>query len=307
MATLLSMATEIRTERVRANDLEFEVHTCGSGDRLALFLHGFPEHAHSWRHQMPALAELGYRVWAPCLRGYGSSDRPKRTRDYHIDHLKADVAGLIDASGAKETVLIAHDWGGAIAWAFAIEQVRPLSRLIVMNMPHPKIFLRALFRWPQMRRSWYVGFFQLPWLPELALGARKAKAIGNTFYSMAIDKSRFPREVTDFYSEQARAPGALTAMLSYYRANFRGKRPRYSNVIETPTLLLWGEEDAALGKELTIGTDELVRDLTVRYLPGVSHWVQQEAPETVNAMMTAWLRGEPVPEAAVTPSPPETP
>ncbi len=292
----------VSIERVRANDLDFEVHTCGEGERLALLLHGFPEHAHSWRFQLPVLAELGFRAWAPCLRGYGTTSRPQRTRDYHVDHLTADVAGLIDAAGARETVLIGHDWGGAVAWAFALRGLRPLSRLVVMNMPHPKIFLSNLFRWPQARRSWYIGFFQLPWLPELALGARGAKAIGDAFYGMAVDKSRFPREVTDFYREQARAPGALTAMIAYYRANLR-RRPRRDELgaetaLEVPTLMLWGEEDTALGLELTEGTEQLVRDFTLRTLPRVSHWVQQEAPETVNAMLRAWLTGVPVPQAS---------
>ena len=124
---------------VDANGLTFEVFTAGaaSADRLALCLHGFPEHAHSWRFQMQPLADLGYRVWAPNLRGYGRSSRPPRIRDYAIEALLDDVAGLIDASGAREVVLLGHDWGAVIAWYFAMHRVRPLSRLVIMNVPHP--------------------------------------------------------------------------------------------------------------------------------------------------------------------------
>lgn len=157
-------------------------------------------------------------------------------------------------------------------------------------------------RWSQLRRSWYIFFFQLPWLPEKLLGARGAAAIGEVFRRSAIDKTRFPDDVLAVYREAAMRPGALTAMLNYYRAMLRGGGARRlrklgAPIIEIPTLFLWGEEDVALAKHTTYGTDAFVSDLTLRYLPGVSHWVQQEAPETVNAMLEAWLTGDPVPES----------
>ncbi|HEV7735156.1 MAG TPA: alpha/beta hydrolase [Candidatus Binatia bacterium] len=298
----MSVTTEITHRTVAANGLRFHVAECGTGDRLALCLHGFPECWYSWRHQMPVLAQLGYRVWAPDLRGYGDTERPARMEDYAIETLLDDVAGLIDAANPSETVLVAHDWGGVIAWLFAIRRVRPLARLVVMNLPHPAGFERELRHWRQIRRSWYALFFQLPALPELALGAQGCRAIGDAFVGSAIDKSRFPDDVLQVYRDAAARPGALTAMLNYYRAFVRGgggsrQRALGYPTIETPTLLIWGEEDVALCRETTDGTEQWVRDLTVRYLPRVSHWVQQEAPETVNAMLTAWLTGAPVPQA----------
>src|SRR5512135_3722025 len=119
---------EIRHEFVQANGLRFHVAACGEGERLALCLHGFPECWYSWRNQLPLLARLGYRAWAPDMRGYGESDRPPHREDYAIERLMADVAGLIDASGARSTLLLAHDWGGIVAWYFAMRQVRPLER-----------------------------------------------------------------------------------------------------------------------------------------------------------------------------------
>ena len=280
------------TRFVNANGLRFEVTECGTGDRLALCLHGFPECAYSWRYQMPVLAHLGYRVWAPNLRGYGRSSRPDRVADYQVDHLVDDVEGLIKASGARETLLIGHDWGGGVAWMTALAHRCPLAGLIVINCPHPALFASGLYRWPQIRRSWYVFAFQVPWLPEFLLRRRKARRIGATFLDMAVDRSRFPEDVLDVYRRQALEPGALSAMLNYYRANRRGplkSRPDLERPITTPTLLIWGEADTALGKELTLGTDRLVSDLTLHYLPGVSHWAQQEAPEAVNDTIVRWL------------------
>jgi pimeloyl-ACP methyl ester carboxylesterase len=300
---------EIRHEFVRANGLRFHVATCGGGDRLALCLHGFPECWFSWRHQMPLLARLGYRVWAPDLRGYGDSDRPPRMADYAIEALLADVAGLVDAAGVSSVTLIAHDWGGIIAWFFAMRRLRPLERLVIMNLPHPVPLQRALrTSWRQRLRFWYVAVFQIPLLPEAVLRARNYRAIGDAFRNSAVDKHRFPDDVLQVYRDSAARPGALTAMLNYYRAFVRGGGQRRQDalgypVIDTPTLMLWGEEDVALGKETTYGTEAVVPNLTLRYLPRVSHWVQQEAPETVNALLEAWLLGQPVPYADGRPPP----
>ena len=136
--------------------------------------------------------------------------------------------------------------------------------------------------------------------PEWLLARNHCAAIGRAFRGMAVDKSRFPDAVLRVYQDAAAEPGALTAMVNYYRALLRSpRRTRHGAPrIETPTLMIWGEEDTALGKELTFGTEEYVRDLTLRYLPRVSHWVQQEAPEKVNEMIEAWLLGKNVPYAS---------
>ena len=299
------MQHEIKTKTVEANGLTFQVDTCGNGDKFAVCLHGYPESSFSWRYQLPLLARLGYTAWAPNLRGYAGSSRPPKKSDYRIDHLTADVAGLIDASGAASTLLIGHDWGGVIAWIFALQKIRPLDRFIAMNFPHPRLYRDRIARWPQITRSWYVFLFQLPWFPEFMMGSRGARTIRQTFYATAVDKSRFPEEVLDVYRKNALIPGALTAMINYYRANwgirkgglFAEQRQAIESVLETPTLMIWGEKDIALGRHLTYGTEKLVKDLTLRYLPDVSHWVQQEAPETVNAMIEAWLTGSEVPQA----------
>lgn len=292
----------ITTQFIKAGELTFEVDMCGEGDRLAICMHGFPEHSFSWRYQLPLLARLGYRAWAPNQRGYGKSSRPVGVDNYTIDKLAEDIGLLFDTSGAKELTLLAHDWGAAVAWAFAIKQTRPLAKLIIMNVPHPAAMAAQGRSLSQLKKSWYMFFFQIPWLPEALLGRLAAKGVGDAIANTSCDRSMFPDEVLDIYRANAAQPGALTAMINWYRAAFRFKGMKdYTGLdvalINTPTLIVWGEEDVALGKELTFGTDKFVNDLTVRYLPGVSHWVQQEAPETVNAMVEAFLTGSPVPEA----------
>lgn len=296
--------SEIQTQFIDTGAVRFEVDTAGdpNSDRLALLLHGFPESSYSWRYQLPVFAQLGYKVWAPNQRGYGKTTRYSRISDYRLELLVDDVARLIDASGCTSVTLVAHDWGGIVAWTAALTQVRPLERLIVMNLPHPTRMAEGLRTWRQGLKSWYVLLFQIPWLPEFLLTVGGARAVGDAFRNMAIDKSRFPDEVLEIYKRNALQPGAARAMVNWYRALVRGSaktRRLFESppVLEIPTLMIWGEEDVSLGKELTFGTDKLVKDLTLRYLPNVSHWVQQEAPETVNAMIEAWLAGKPVPDA----------
>jgi len=291
----------IRHEFVEAGELRFHLATCGEGARLALCLHGFPESWYSWRHQMPLLADLGYRVWAPDLRGYGGTTKPPRLRDYAIERLMDDVGALIDASGAASVALIGHDWGAIIAWFCAMRKVRPLDRLVIMNVPHPAAAAPAFRTWRQLLRSWYVLFFQLPWLPEALLRAHDHRAIGEMMRRTSTNPERFPDEALAVFRQAAAQPGALTGMLNYYRAFVRGggaarQQKLGTPVIETPTLMLWGVQDVALTVETTTGTEAYVSDLTLRYLPRVSHWVQQDDPDTVNRMLRAWLTGEPVPE-----------
>ena len=302
MVSTSNVDDRIRTEFVEANYLRFEVDMCGDGDKLALCLHGFPEHSISWRYQLPMLAELGYKAWAPNMRGYGNSSVPMFLEGYSPENLMADVAGLIDAAGCDEVVLIAHDWGAVIAWYFAIRQMRPLNKLIICNVPHPVPAQRAISNgFAQLKKSWYIFYFQIPALPEMMTRMRGEGAMGDLIKKSSSNPANYPDEVIDVYNQNSSRPENLTAMVNYYRALVRGgggKRQKDLGypMIETPTLMLWGEDDLALTKETTYGTEDVVKDFTIRYLPRISHWVQQDAPEEVNAMMSAFLTGQPVPE-----------
>jgi pimeloyl-ACP methyl ester carboxylesterase len=287
------MPDAVRTRQVEANGLTFTIDEVGEGDAVALFLHGFPECRQSWAAQLPVLAAQGWRAVAPDLRGYGQSSRPKARDAYHLDHLVADVAALFDTLGARRRLLIAHDWGAVIAWAFALEQTRPLDGLVIMNVPHPSAYLASLRKSSaQWRRSWYVLFFQLPWLPEALLGAGHARAIGDSFTRTAIDPSCFTPQMIARYRDNAAAPGALTAMINYYRANGSALgrwAPGKAPMIEVPILIEWGERDPFLGADLLDEHAGLVRDLTIKRFPNVGHWVQQEAAIEVNAALVAWM------------------
>ena len=276
---------------IEANGLCFEVAEVGEGDHLALCLHGFPELHYSWRHQMPVLAEMGYRVWAPNMRGYGETTRPNGVEQYRLDALVQDVAALIDASGAKEVTLIAHDWGAIVAWHFALKTLRPLTRLVILNVPHPKCGEREIRKWRQLKKSWYVFFFQLPWLPEWMLGRGGGKAIIRIFRDSAVNKQRFTDRDLEPYRQAAAKPGALTAMANYYRALLRmpDRRNIGDGVVETPTLVLWGEQDLALDIHLLDGMEQWVPNVTVKRFPDASHWVQQDVPQQVNAELKKWL------------------
>ena len=274
------------------NGVRLHYVTQGEGPLLIL-LHGFPEFWYSWRYQIPALAQH-FTVVAPDLRGYNESDKPTGVAHYHIDRLTGDVEGLIRAFHAERAVIIGHDWGGGVAWAFAAHYPHMTERLVVLNCPHPGAFQKVLTKnRQQLRRSWYIFYFQLPWLPELGLRLFRRRFIEQAFRGMAVRKEAFPDEELRKYAEALRTPGRARAAINYYRAAFR-HRLRHGALhlpkIPRPTLLIWGEEDRALGKELTYDMDEYFSDrLEIKYIPECSHWVQQEQPELVNRYLLEFL------------------
>lgn len=284
------------TRSIEANGLSFVADCAGDGETVALLLHGFPESRASWAHQLPALAALGWQAVAPDLRGYGGSSRPLGKEAYRIERLAEDAAALFDALGAKRRIIIGHDWGGVIAWNVALAGL-PLDGLVILNAPHPALFRRVLKTWDQRRRSWYIAFFLLPWLPELLLTRNGGKDLVR---GLARQTPNFPPALLDEMRRNVTVPGAATAMLNYYRANaLRIAGPEMPvDPIDTPTLIVWGEDDAYLSPALAKGNEEFASNLTIKRLPGVSHWVQQDAPAEVNDAITAWARRQGLAENA---------
>ncbi|WP_107671342.1 alpha/beta fold hydrolase [Cyanothece sp. BG0011] len=267
------------------------LHYVSEGEgNLMLMLHGFPEFWYSWRHQIIAFSK-NYRVVAPDLRGYNYSDQLQSVQFYRISELVKDIAGIITNLGYEKCVLVGHDWGGAIAWYFADQYPEMVEKLIVLNIPHPAKFMEGLRTPQQLRKSWYIFFFQLPFLPEFLFQWNNYQAIESAFMNMAIDKSAFSEEDIQAYKKAAAKPGALTAMINYYRCFFRQSltSEKSWNKLDIPTLIIWGENDTALGKELTNGTEDYVNDLTIKYIPNCSHWVQQEKPDLVNQYIADFL------------------
>jgi pimeloyl-ACP methyl ester carboxylesterase len=276
------------------NGISLHYVTQGEGP-LVLLLHGFPEYWYSWRYQIQFLASR-FKVVAPDMRGYDLSDKPKSVSEYGLDKLTADVQGLIDAFGEKKAHVVGHDWGGAVAWSFAMAYPGSVDKLVVMNAPHPAAFAKDIMTNPrQMARSWYMFFFQIPVVPEMMLRAFDSLLLKRSFTDWAIDKDAFSEEDLDKLAEAARRPGALTGGMNYYRAMFRNLPAlrairEGAPTIKSPTLLIWAEQDRALGKELTYGLDKYFEDgLTIRYIPDCSHWVQQEQPLLVNELLDEFL------------------
>ena len=189
---------------------------------MCLALHGFPEFWYSWRHQLPALAAAGFRAVAPDLRGYNLSDKPPGVAGYRMEHLVADVAGLVRGTGRPRAAVVGHDWGGAIAWTFAMRHPELVERLVVLNAPHPAAFLRELRTPAQLLRSWYVFFFQLPGLPEWYVRRRDFALLERALRRGAVRPGAFSDEDVRLCKEALARPGALTAAINYYRAVFRG-------------------------------------------------------------------------------------
>lgn len=280
--------------QMRANQLSFQMAMAGTGDRLLLCLHGFPESAVSWRYQIEPLAQAGYRVWAPDLRGYGGTSRPAGIEAYRIESLMDDITGLLDTAQVQRAILVGHDWGGIIAWYYAMRHADRVEALVSVNAPHPACFEREVRHWRQLHRSWYMGVFQIPWLPEAVLSAGHGYLIGKIFDRMAIRREHTPSEIVELYRRQACEPGALTAMLNYYRAALRGggglrQRKLGYPKIDVPTLVIWGLQDQALGARNLDGLSEFVQDPTVVTMADAGHFVHEDKPEQVTREILAWL------------------
>lgn len=289
-ATVEPAVEGLRHQYAVVNGVRLHYVEAGRGP-LVVLLHGFPEFWYSWRHQIDALAPY-FHVVAPDQRGYNLSEKPHGVSAYKVETLVEDVAALIHHLGEEQAVIVGHDWGGGVAWSFAIAHPEMTRRLIVLNCPHPAAMARGLRTLKQLRRSWYMFFFQLPKLPEWSLRIRNYRAIESAFRGMVHRPGTFTDADIRAYKEAAAQPGALSSEINWYRALLRGgvrQMKQSYPTIEAPTLLIWGEDDTALGKELTYGTERWAPHLTVRYIPNTSHWVQQEQPELVNRYMLEFL------------------
>jgi epoxide hydrolase 4 len=282
---------DVRVERLLVGGIRLRVIQAGPAEGpLVLLLHGFPESSFGWRHQIPALAAAGFRVWAPDGRGYAGSDAPPRLDAYALPRLVDDVVGLIDAAGRERAHVVGHDWGGVVAWKVAEHHPTRVARLVALNAPHPRVHQELLRRRPrQVAKSLYMLFFQLPLLPEALLGARDGRALA----AAMVRSSRpgtFGEDELEAYRREWRRPGALRAMLDWYRAAVRhggreAERPR----IHVPTLVLWGERDAFLEAEGVTASAELCDDARVERLADATHWLHHEEPARVNAALIGFL------------------
>jgi epoxide hydrolase 4 len=273
---------EARPANVGAGDVPKDVP-------LVVFLHGFPEFWWSWRDQLNAFAAAGYWAVAPDMRGYNESDKPEGVGSYELENLADDVAGLIRALGREKAMVVGHDWGAVVAWGFAMQHPDLLERLAILNVPHPLVMLDNLRGSPvQMLKSWYVFFFQLPVLPE-KLVSRKDFA----FTRRTFQVDGFDNETIEHYIDALRVPKALTSAINYYRASIRraakGRLPIIRE-IEQKVLVIWGDKDRYLRKEMAEPPKKMVPNARVVHLPDASHWVQNAATQEVNRLLLEFVR-----------------
>ncbi len=290
---MAALSAEWQHRFVETNKIRLHCVTQGQGE-LVVLLHGFPEFWYSWRFQIPALARY-FKVVVPDLRGYNDSDKP--ASGYDLDTLTADVRGLIESFGYTRAHIVGHDWGGAIAWNLAQKFPQYLNRLAILNAaPAQKLLQEMASNLDQLRRSWYVLAFQVPALPEWWIQQNLKEFVKNVFQGQAIRKGVFTSENTEIYRDALAKPGVLSAALNYYRQMFSpwnwikdfGQTP---NPITAPTLVLWGEEDAFLSQSITKDLDRFVQaPYELKVIPHCGHWIQQEAPQTVNRELLAFLR-----------------
>ena len=277
-------------DQFRRDGLVFDVRDEGPADGpVVVLLHGFPQRNSSWDAIIERLTAQGYRCLAPNQRGYSPGARPRRRRDYRIPELVADVGALIDASGAQRVHVVGHDWGAAVAWSVAAAMPERLATVVPVSVPHPGAFLKALATSRQGLASWYMYFFQLPYVPELLLTRRRGALATGALRRMGQTQAAAERDVAAMLE-----PGALTAGINWYRGMPLMDPRATGGKITVPTMFVWSDEDPAL---LAKGAYDTARYVSGEYrfeiMPGASHWIPEERPDELAGLLLEWFAAHP--------------
>lgn len=285
---------KIKFDYAQIGGVKLHYATAGEGEKLVILLHGFPEFWYSWRHQIVALSEE-YTVVAPDLRGYNLSDKPSRVEDYELDKLIDDVTGLIRHLGRRQAAVIGHDWGASIAWGVAQKHPEYLWKLGALQVP-PLSVWRKNQTLRQFLASWYMFFFQLPFLPEFLFRLNDYAPLENALKNTTAERGVFTDKDIAEYKKAWKEDSALTGMLNYYRANiFKRlffKSPQNEPKITISTVFIYGEKDTAVLPETVKNIGEFIdAPFEEFFIPNSGHWVQQEAAETVTQILREFLAG----------------
>lgn len=282
--------SEIKFDYAQIGGVKIHYATAGEGERLIVFLHGFPEFWYAWRAQLEALSDE-FTVVAPDLRGFNWSDKPEHAADYKIDKIADDVLGLIRHFGRERAAIVGHDWGAAVAWSIAENYPETVSKLVCMQVPPPSVWKKN-FSLRQFLASWYMLFFQIPLLPEWLLSRDDFALLERSLRRLSADAVIFSDEDMAKYRDSWREPGAITGALNYYRANVLDKfLPRAEPAkIKVPTLFIYGEKDPAILPETVANVkDAIDAHYEEVRVPDSGHWVQREAAEAVNDTLREFL------------------
>ncbi len=282
---------ELQHSTIETNGIFLHVVTAGNPHgQPVILLHGFPEFWFSWRHQLPALEASGFQVIVPDQRGYNLSAKPEGIEHYRIETLAADILGLADHFACEQVSLVGHDWGAAVAWYLAIKQPARVRRLVIMNVPHPYIMMEFLSHsLRQVLKSWYIGLFQIPILPERLLSMGNYAAMARLLTANA-KRSTFSKEDISEYKKSWSQPGAVTAMLAWYRAAFRERSAlKLKERVSIPTLILWGRRDAALLSKMAERSLNWCDEGRLFFFDEATHWVQHDESDSVNLHLLKFL------------------
>jgi pimeloyl-ACP methyl ester carboxylesterase len=298
----LFIMTELRTERIAlSTGITLSVQHGGPEDASAiLFLHGFPESHRTWRNQLDDLAR-DYRVVAPDQRGFAASDKPEGVDNYQTGKIVQDAMALMDALGIEHFTLVGHDWGGAVAWATALQHPIRVRRLVIVNAPHPLVFQKSLIEDEAQREaSQYINFFRSP-LAEAGIAAMGLEGFLDKVLLSHSDATKLPEEERRHYLGDWKQPGVLTSMLNWYRAasvevpgpGEEAKAPLWTHApfpkLRMPTLVVWGMKDPALLPVQLSGLHDLVEDLRIVTSQTAGHFITWEEPGTVTSAIRDFL------------------
>jgi len=279
------------TNNIRTNTIRLHTVQTGPEDGpVVILLHGFPEFWFGWRKQIEPLAKAGFRLIIPDQRGYNLSDKPSGIESYRLEHLAADILGIIELTGQKTVSLVGHDWGGIVAWWVAMHYPNRLRNLSILNAPHPYIMQQTLRQNPrQVLSSLYALFFQIPRLPEAWMRNNNWELLVNSLIKSSRPAT-FKAEDLEYYRRSWWQEGAMTAMLHWYRANFR-YRPIFPQDlhIHIPTLLIWGARDIALIESMAKDSIDLCKNGRLEVFENATHWVQHEEHDRINEMLVGFL------------------
>jgi pimeloyl-ACP methyl ester carboxylesterase len=270
----------------RRDGLTFDVRDAGPPDgEPVVLLHGFPQDSAAWDAVSPQLHQHGLRTLAPDQRGYSPMARPRGRKQYTLRETAGDVLALLDAAGLESAHVVGHDWGGMVAWALGAWHPDRVRTLTALSVPHPAAMAKAMVTSDQLLRSYYMGVFQLPVLPERLMLARGGRALRGMLRSGGLS-----REAAAHYVARMQEPGALSAALGWYRAMPFGARDRVGTV-RVPTLHVWSTGDTFLGRAGIEATSRFVEaPYRLEILDGVSHWIPELAADRVAELITAHVR-----------------
>lgn len=281
------MKSKLSHQIIKINNINLHITEAGPADGpLIILLHGFPDTWYCWRYQIDLLVEKGYHVILPDQRGYNKSEKPQAIADYSLDHLSNDIIEIIKYYNWQNAILMGHDWGGCVAWYTALRFPKFIKSLLICNMPHPKVMQTELKKSPlQLLKSWYIFFFQIPFIPEFSL------KLGNFFtFRHNLKLKKYTQEEQQKYLQAWRQPGALKAMINWYRASLRYPPQKMkSSRLSLPVIMIWGEKDPYLGVNLAKKSIDFCENGELHLIKNAGHWVHLEESEKANQLIDRFL------------------